>query len=289
MHYRGRFAPSPTGPLHMGSLVTAVASYIDARANQGEWLVRIEDLDPPREKIGATEHILSDLAIHGLHWDGEVLFQSKRLKAYESALSYLIKENAVFKCNCLRKQLSEDGTCTSQCSSRQHSLDEEFSFRLNNTRASFEIDDFILGEQIWNKQELSKDFVVKRRDGLFSYQLAVVVDDASQKITHIIRGSDLLDSTPKQQEVGSALNYSEIKYGHIPTITDVRGKKLSKQSLAPSIDRNRAVENLKQALELLGQRQPHNLLKTPNEILCSAIEFWDRRAIPKDRTLPNTP
>ena len=290
MLYRGRFAPSPSGPLHIGSLVTAVASYIDARANKGEWLVRIEDLDPPREKPGAAEHILSDLVTHGLQWDGEVIFQSNRLKAYESALSYLIKARAAFKCICPRRRLNDDGTCASKCFSRQHYLNEKFAYRFNtNPRANIKINDFILGEKTWNNQDLPKDFVIRRRDGLFSYQLAVLVDDVSQGITHIIRGSDLLDSTPKQNVIGSALNFPQLKYGHIPTITDMEGKKLSKQTFAPSIKGNQPVQNLRQALLLLGQKQPDNMLKTTSGILRSAIEFWDRNAIPKKMTLTNLP
>lgn len=290
MPYRGRFAPSPTGPLHMGSLVTALASYIDARANKGEWLVRIEDIDPPREKPGAAEHILSDLVIHGLKWDGEVIFQSNRLEAYESALSHLVKANAAFKCICPRRRLNSDGACASKCFSRQHYLNEKFAFRFDyDPRSNIKINDFILGEKIWNNQDLPKDFVIKRRDGLFSYQLAVLVDDVFQRITHVIRGSDLLDSTPKQLEIGSALNYPQLKYGHIPTITDIQGKKLSKQTFAPSINRNQAIQNLRQALLLLGQKQPDNILKTPSEILRSAIEFWDKNAIPKEMTLTNLP
>ena len=288
MSYRGRFAPSPTGPLHIGSLVTAVASYIDARANKGEWLVRIEDLDPPREKPGAAKDILSDLVTHGLQWDGEVIFQSNRLKAYESALSSLIRANAAFKCICPRRRLNDDGTCAAKCFSRQRDLNEKFAYRFNcNPQPCIKINDFILGEKIWNTQDLPKDFVIRRRDGLFSYQLAVLVDDVSQGVTHIIRGSDLLDSTPKQNEIGSALNFPQLKYGHIPTITDVEGKKLSKQTLAPSIKGNQAVQNLRQALLLLGQKQPDNTLKTTSRILRSAIEFWDRDAIPKKMTITN--
>ena len=138
-------------------------------------------------------------------------------------------------------------------------------------------------------RSLPKDFVIRRRDGLFSYQLAVLVDDVSQGVTHIIRGSDLLDSTPRQNEIGSALNFPQLKYGHIPTITDMEGKKLSKQTFAPSIKGNQAVQNLRQALLLLGQKQPDNILKTPSGILRSAIEFWDRNAIPKKMTLTNLP
>ena len=288
MPYRGRFAPSPTGPLHIGSLVTAVASYIDARANKGEWLVRVEDLDPPREKPGAAEDILSDLVTHGLQWDGEVIFQSNRLRAYESALSSLIRANAAFKCICPRRRLNDDGTCASKCFSRQRDLNEKFAYRFNcNPQPCIKIHDFILGEKIWNTQDLPKDFVIRRRDGLFSYQLAVLVDDVSQGVTHIIRGSDLLDSTPKQNEIGSALNFPQLKYGHIPTITDVEGKKLSKQTLAPSIKGSQAVQNLRQALLLLGQKQPDNTLKTTSGILRSAIEFWDRDAIPKKMTITN--
>ncbi len=290
MLYRGRFAPSPTGPLHMGSLVTAVASYLDARYSRGEWLVRIEDLDPPREKPGAATQILSDLSRHGLLWDGEVIFQSNRYKAYESALSHLIEKHIVFKCTCSRKKLNDDGTCASKCSSRQDCLNENVAYRFNyGIRSNLKVNDFIFGERIWHTRNIPKDFIVRRRDGLFSYQLAVVVDDASQGVTHIIRGSDLMDSTPQQHEIASALNLSRSKYGHIPTITNKEGKKLSKQALAPSIDANQAAQNLREALLLLGQAQPNDFLETPSQILCSAIESWDRDAIPKERSLPHVP
>ncbi len=274
----------------MGSLVTAVASYLDARSNRGEWLVRIEDLDPPREKLGAAAQILSDLCDHGLLWDGEVIFQSNRYRAYESALSYLIERHMVFKCGCSRKKLNDDGTCASKCSSRQDSLNENVALRFNNgIQADIKVNDFIFGEKIWHTRNIPKDFIIRRRDGLFSYQLAVVVDDASQGITHIIRGSDLLDSTPQQHEIASALNLSRLKYGHIPTITNKEGKKLSKQALAPSVDANQAAQNLRQALLLLGQLQPTASLETPSQILCSAIESWDRDAIPKKSSLPHVP
>ena len=168
MLYRGRFAPSPTGPLHIGSLVTAVASYIDARANKGEWLVRVEDLDPPREKPGAAEDILSDSVTHGLQWDGEVIFQSNRLKAYESALSSDKKQMLRLNVFAPEKRVNDDGTCAAKCFSRQRDLNEKFAYRFNyNPQPCIKINDFILGEKIWNTQDLPKDFVIRRRDGLF--------------------------------------------------------------------------------------------------------------------------
>ncbi len=284
MKYRGRFAPSPTGPLHMGSLVTAVASYLDARANDGSWMVRIEDLDPPREKAGATDRILSDLEAHGLNWDGEVILQSNRHSAYEVALSKLANDKKLFKCACSRKSLNTNGACAAGCAYRQNCLSGNLSIRFNvEDMSGIETKDFIVDKKMFFNSLIPTNFVVKRKDNLFSYQLAVVVDDAWQEVTHVIRGSDLVESTPKQILICSALRLPTPKYGHVPVISALSGRKLSKRTHAPSLDPTDAGENLRTALALLGQPAPRNRFNRPREILELATENWSRKDIPESQ------
>lgn len=286
--YIGRFAPSPTGPLHMGSLIAALASYLDARANQGRWLVRMEDLDPPREPPGAADTILHQLEALHLHWDGEVLFQSQRLDAYHEALARLSAGNHIFYCRCSRKRLRAlpsgyDG----HCRSRRQPVPEKTAVRVQVPECSLGFDDRIQG---WFQQQLALevgDFVIKRKDGLFAYQLAVVVDDAFQQITHIVRGYDLIDSTPRQLYLQQVLDYPAPRYAHIPIIVNSRGEKLSKQRFAAAIDLSNAAQLLLEALRFLGQRPPGDLRGADCATLLDwATMNWDIQAVPKLANIP---
>ena len=286
--YVGRFAPSPTGPLHFGSVIAAVASYIDARANQGRWLVRMEDLDPPREAPGAAEQILKQLTQLGLAWDDEVLYQSQRLESYALALQELQDAGLCFRCDCTRSKIKSsgsiyDGSCRHRASPPKHG----YAVRIKSEATLIEFQDLIQGDYRQNIGTDIGDFVIRRKDQLFAYQLAVVVDDEYQGITHVVRGFDLLDSTPRQIYLQQLLNYSSPTYGHIPVIVNASGDKLSKQSFAPSADVQNPSYLIHRCLALLGQVPPANLLNTdPDTQLRWGIEHWDIQAVPKLAKLP---
>ncbi len=277
--YRGRFAPSPTGPLHLGSLIAALASYLDARHNHGTWLVRMEDLDPPREEPGAAARILAGLENHGLLWDEDVTYQGQRGEAYAAALAELANRGLLFSCDCTRQKLGPDGACRGNCRNRQGHLATPVAIRVDppgNCRIRF-CDRIQVN--VCDGIEVP-DFVVRRKDGLFAYQLAVVVDDAWQGITHVVRGSDLLDSTPRQVFLQQALDYHTPLYSHIPVITDRGGQKFSKQNHAPALDDHDAPANLRAALNFLRQSEPPPALRTSEQILAFASEHWEPGRIP---------
>ena len=286
--YVGRFAPSPTGPLHFGSVIAAVASYIDARANQGRWLVRMEDLDPPREPPGAAEQILKQLTQLALVWDDEVLYQSQRLENYALALRELQNAGLCFRCDCTRSKIKNsgsiyDGTCRHRASPPEHG----YAVRLKTEATLIEFQDLVQGDCRQNIGTEIGDFVIRRKDKLFAYQLAVVVDDEYQGITHVVRGFDLLDSTPRQIYLQQLLNYSSPTYGHIPVIVNASGDKLSKQSFAPSADVQNQSYLIHQCLALLGQTPPATLLNADSDAqLRWGIEHWDIQAVPKLAKLP---
>lgn len=280
--YRGRFAPSPTGPLHLGSLIAALASYLDARANAGTWLVRMEDLDPPREQPGAAEAILDGLAAHGLHWDETVMWQSQRHEAYCAALAQLRAAGQLFRCDCTRAMLGPGGACAGRCPPRQAEVTDSCAWRVSvapDTHIEFADrlqgrSDTLLGREL-------PDFTLLRKDGLFAYQLAVVVDDAEQCITDIVRGSDLLDSTPRQCYLQALLGLPRPRYAHLPVITNELGQKFSKQNHAPALDDRMAADNLRQALRFLAQPAPPAGASHPDELLAHAIAHWDLARIPR--------
>jgi len=270
-----RFAPSPTGPLHFGSLVTALASFLDARQRLGQWLVRIEDLDPPREVAGASDQILRQLESHGLCWDGTVLYQSTRLEAYAAALESLLASELVYHCRCNRQRIqSLGGIYDGHCSELQlPSNDCAARLRVNDTRLSF--NDQIIGQYQQNLKTELGDFVVRRRDGLFSYQLAVVVDDEFQAISHIMRGADLLDSTPRQIYLQQCLGYKTPDYAHLPLALNAQGQKLSKQNQALELPEGNESEHLWAALHWLQQSPPEQLQRqSVAKILAWGIEHW---------------
>lgn len=279
--YRGRFAPSPTGPLHQGSLIAALASYLDARHHNGTWLVRMEDLDPPREEAGAAARILSSLEAHGLHWDGEVQWQSQRAPAYAAALAQLARGHHLFRCDCTRQLLGPGGACCGRCRERQADLVQPVAIRVAvppgcHIRFIDRVQgilDVALGAEL-------ADFVIKRKDGLDAYQLAVVVDDAWQGITHIVRGSDLLDSTPRQIFLQQLLHEATPAYCHLPVITDIAGHKFSKQNHAPPLRDDRAGGNLRAALRFLRQVEPPAGIDRAADILAFACAHWEAQAVP---------
>lgn len=264
--YRGRFAPSPTGPLHFGSLVAAVGSYLEARTKHGEWLVRIEDVDAPRCKIEHESAILRTLACYGFRIDGEIMRQRDRTAAYQAALNRLHYSGYIFGCACTRKeigdsQLGSDGApiYPGTCRDGLPAGKEARAWRLKVGSQRIVFSDALQGEQA---QELARevgDFVLLRADGLFAYQLAVVLDDADQEITHVVRGADLLDSTPRQIWLQQCLGVPTPAYAHLPLVVNAAGEKLSKQTLAEPLDDNSPVPALWRALEFLGQQPPREL------------------------------
>ncbi len=278
--YVGRFAPSPTGPLHFGSLVAAVGSYLDAKKHHGQWLLRIEDLDPPRESTTAPAEIMSQLRAYGLFWDGDVLFQSSRLNAYEENLGRLRKQGLVFPCICSRKSIV--GVYPGACRSRSYETTEvPFAERLRTAGRKVEYEDLVFGTRYCDVEQDIGDFIVKRKDKLIAYQLAVIVDDAYQEVTHVIRGSDLMDSTPRQILLAEYLSLPVPSFGHIPVVTDVSGHKLSKQTHAAPVDRQNPLPVLRQVLNVLGQHSGSKV-NTVEQLLDSAIQQWDINRIPRD-------
>jgi glutamyl-Q tRNA(Asp) synthetase len=290
MDYVGRFAPSPTGPLHFGSLVAALASWCDARAVGGRWLVRMEDLDRPREMPGAADDILHTLRAFGLDWDGEVMVQSERNDAYRAALERLAP--LVYPCGCTRREIADSavtapdgahvypGTCRNGLAPGRTA--RALRIRVGDARIAFH--DAVQGAIEQDLAHDVGDFVLTRADGLYAYQLAVVVDDAEQGVTDVVRGADLLDSTPRQIFLQRALRVPEPRYLHVPVVTNVAGEKLSKQTLATPVDANDPLPALRSALAFLGQSVPHTA--RIDALLDAAAAQWDRAAIPPVRTRP---
>ena len=260
VQYVGRFAPSPTGPLHLGSLATAVASYLEARANKGEWLLRIEDIDPPREQAGSTESILKTLDHYGFEWDREVIRQSRSNEEHIEAIQQLLDRGLAYPCDCSRRQLADcargplgpiyPGNCRSGCDST------DVAIRLRTEDGPVTFHDRLQGVVSQRLESESGDFVIRRRDGLIAYHLAVVVDDHLQGVTDIVRGVDLIDSTPRQLWVQRQLEYASPTYAHIPMITHPNGDKLSKLTGAPAISLSQPHKTLAQVLTLLRQEPP---------------------------------
>ena len=281
--YIGRFAPSPTGPLHFGSLIAAVASYLDARAHDGRWLVRIEDIDPPRAIAGAVTAILQCLQIHALHWDGDVLYQSARIDIYQHACAQLIAAQRAFYCTCSRLDLAgSDGIYTGHCRNCFEKPQQAFALRLRADDIDIGVVDAIQAPFSENIARDIGDFVIYRKENLPAYQLAVVVDDAAQQVTHVVRGCDLLDSTSRQIYLQRCLHLPTPHYAHIPVIANAQRQKLSKQTFARALDADHAAENLLATLEFLQQPlPPAPMANTPADILRWATSHWDMRRIPR--------
>lgn len=268
--YRGRFAPTPSGPLHFGSLVAALGSYLEARSRQGEWLLRIEDVDPPRVVAGAADAILRTLEAFGFEWDGPVIYQGRRTEAYAAALAELARLGLVYACACSRRQLAEtarrgvDGPVyPGTCRARHHGTGA-WRFRVPEARVAFQ--DGLLGRVACDLAAECGDFVLRRADGVYTYQLAVVVDDAEQGITHVVRGADLLTSTPRQIALQRALGLPTPAYLHLPVALDEQGDKLSKQTLASPVEAADPLPALLAAAAFLGLALPADI--------AAVAEFW---------------
>lgn len=292
--YRGRFAPSPTGPLHFGSLVAAVASFLDARSHGGEWLVRIEDVDRPRTVAGAADAILRALELCGLHWDSAVVHQSRRSAAYVAALDALRLHDRVYPCACSRREIADSGVAGVEgyvypgtCRAGLPAGRSARALRVDTRGAHAAFEDRIQGPVAQDIASTIGDFVLRRADGLHAYQLAVVVDDAAQGITDIVRGADLLDSTPRQIFLQRLLGLDTPRHAHVPVAVNDRGEKLSKQTHAPALAADHAGADIARALQFLGHPPPPDVAReAPATLLAWATENWDLHAIPRRRTAP---
>lgn len=287
MHYVGRFAPSPTGPLHMGSLVAAAASYCDAKAHQGKWLLRIENVDTMREVAGASQAIINCLSAHGFEWDDDIIVQDQRSDIYQQHLNQLQAKNATYPCTCTRKAIAEqqpkvgiEGFIYPRTCFNNRSVDTENSaWRMHVADHIISFDDRITGRTTHDMPNDIGDFVLKRADGIFSYHLAVVVDDALQGVTHVVRGADLLDSTSRQILIQQTLDLPTPSYMHIPIVRNADGEKLSKQTLAQPLVAEKAQHNLIAALDFLTLNPPTTLATaTPAAILAWAVAQWQHHA-----------
>ncbi len=287
----GRFAPSPTGLLHFGSLVAATASYLAARAANGRWLLRIEDLDKPREQPGAADHIIQTLQHFGFEWDDTILYQSQRHAAYQAALQNLAPHT--YPCCCSRKQLQQHAyqgalglIYPGTCRHNPPASSTNCAIRLRVTEQCVGFEDAIQG---YYSQCLARDlgdFVIRRADGLFAYQLAVVVDDAFQNVNQIVRGADLLDNTPRQLYLQQRLRFAQPEYAHVPLAVNAAGQKLSKQNLAPALPTNHCLQTLCEVLTFLGQQPPRPQDITHlTELWDWSITHWNIRNVPRVLTL----
>lgn len=283
--YIGRFAPSPSGPLHFGSLLAAIASFLQAKTSPGgQWLLRIEDIDPPREQPGADEQIIKALESYGFEWDGPVTYQSSNTDRHEQLVSQLLDEGLAYPCSCSRRDLANalrgplgtiyPGNCREGCDSN------DVAIRVRTDDREICFSDRLQGPQSQNVEEVSGDFVIKRRDGLIAYQLAVVADDHQQGITEVVRGIDLLDSTQRQIHLQQLLKYPTPAYLHIPVIENSEGQKLSKLTGAAGIPMQNVRPVIVAALQALGQRPPAGLQEYPlTSIWKWALENWRVQAM----------
>lgn len=290
--YRGRFAPSPTGPLHFGSLVAAVASYADARYQGGRWLVRIEDVDQTRCSPAAERAILDGLKAHGMQWDESPARQSTRTPAYDKALALLADSAHAYRCNCSRKTISamarrgpEGLIYPGTCRGKPPPANARAAWRLTVPDEAIRFDDQIVGRIEQNLAREVGDFVIRRVDGFSAYQLAVVVDDADQGITHIVRGADLLWSTPRQIWLQQLLGYPTPEYAHVPLVYGDNGHKLSKSALALPVDDHAPMLGLRAAWHHLGQIAPPANITEPNTFWLWATQHWQIEDVPRDRNL----
>ena len=279
--YIGRFAPSPTGPLHMGSLLAALGSWLRARQAGGQWLLRVEDIDPPREVPGAARMQLRTLQAFGLEADGEVLWQSRRGPAYAEALQRLQAAGLAFECHCSRSELADSGGIHRRCVATALRDDPAIRLRVGEQESEIHFHDLLQGMQRQHVAAEVGDFVLRRADGLWAYQLAVVVDDAAQGISEVVRGADLLDSTPRQILLQRALGLPTPAYLHLPLVRDAQGRKLSKSLAALPLDDADPLPALRQAWQWLGQ-DPRALREhaNPGRWLRAASEHFQSTRLP---------
>jgi len=294
LSYRGRFAPSPTGPLHFGSLVAAMGSYLQAKSQNGEWILRIDDIDPPRVQKGAVDSILRTLEGFGFEWDEDVIFQSKRRERYQEAVHSLLEKNLAYPCSCSRKSILENtgqtkgqivypGFCRNGPILKLPES-SNYNIRLLSHNKIIQFDDGILGTQSFDLEKVIGDFILQRRDGYFSYHLASGIDDAEQNITEVVRGSDLLNCTPSQIHVQQSLGLPSPMYRHLPIVVNEMGQKLSKQSHAKPIEITETMDLLYKSLKFLGQMPPIELINTNKEDIWSwAKTHWRLDLVSKNK------
>ncbi|MDH1265565.1 tRNA glutamyl-Q(34) synthetase GluQRS [Pseudomonas sp. GD03944] len=284
--YTGRFAPTPSGYLHFGSLVAALASYLDARAVGGRWLLRMEDLDPPREVAGAQTAILQTLESYGFEWDGELVRQSDRHAGYQAVVDRLFSQGLAYACTCSRKQLEGyQGIYPGLCRNAGNPA-QDAAIRIRVPELTYRFTDRVQGDYQQHLGREVGDFIIQRRDGFYAYQLAVVLDDAWQGITDVVRGADLLDSTPRQLYLQELLGLPQPRYLHVPLIIQPDGNKLGKSYRSPPLPTDQAAPLLVRALRALGQVVPPELDDArPHELLAWATTHWDATRIPRSATL----
>ncbi|WP_374608178.1 tRNA glutamyl-Q(34) synthetase GluQRS [Thermomonas sp.] len=290
--YRGRFAPSPTGPLHAGSLLAALGSWLLARQAGGEWLLRIEDVDPPREIADAADRQRAALAAFGLHHDGPVVYQSRRGRMYQEALDRLLANELAFECYCSRSDLIASGGIHRYCVAGAQRPDPAIRLRVSDG-CEIGFDDLVHGHVVQRVDAEVGDFVLRRADGLWAYQLAVVVDDAAQGITDVVRGADLLDSTPRQILLQRALDLPTPGYAHLPLLLDTDGRKLSKSSASMPVDPADPLPGLRACWSSLGQSALPASIESPADFLTAATEAFridrvPRSALPASAAAHNT-
>jgi glutamyl-Q tRNA(Asp) synthetase len=288
--YCGRYAPTPSGPLHFGSIVAAVASYADARANGGTWLVRIDDIDTPRVVPGAADDILRTLEALGMRWDRNPVYQSRRKAAYHATLHALREDDHVYPCRCSRREIADSavrgieghiypGTCRGGCAARAR------AWRYDTRGDAIAFDDAIQGRVTQDVEREIGDFVVYRADGVYAYHLAAAVDDAEQGVTHVVRGADLLVSTPRQIVLQRALGFPTPSYAHVPVAVNAQGEKLSKQTRAAPVLRERAAHALAAALVYLGQPLPDGVDIDVASLWKWTLAHWRLDRVPRVRSI----
>jgi len=295
--YRGRFAPSPTGLLHFGSLIAAMGSYLQAKQRGGEWFVRIDDIDPPREQAGAKDNILFTLEQFGFEWDGPVFYQSHNFKRYQAAVDDLVKRQLAYPCSCSRAQIIKKANQVKghiiypgYCRTGPLEKSAEHSIRLRCDKETIVFNDAIQGEQSINLDTSMGDFIIQRRDQLFSYHLASAIDDAEQGITEVVRGADLLGCTPNQLHLQHSLNLPSPEYCHLPVVINAAGQKLSKQTHAEPVNAKDSVVLLYKTLKFLGQMPPINLIKGSQEDIWQwAKTHWQLDLVPPNNIRMDSP
>ncbi|EGQ7941651.1 tRNA glutamyl-Q(34) synthetase GluQRS [Vibrio cholerae] len=283
MNYIGRFAPSPSGPLHFGSLIAALGSYFQAKAQQGTWLVRIEDLDPPREKPGAAAHILRTLEAYRLHWDGTVVYQSQRHALYQDQIDAWLSTGQAYYCQCTRKAIKAmGGFYNGHCKIHPPARQQDCSIRLRMDNPVQQFIDLKHGTITIPKALAEEDFIIKRRDGLFAYNLAVVLDDIDQGVTQVVRGADLIEPTGRQISLYHTLKQKPVSYLHLPLAMDGNGNKLSKQNHAPAIDPTAPRQTISHAMQFLGFTLPADFSDASAEqMLAWGCQHWQVSQLPE--------
>lgn len=295
--YIGRFAPSPTGLLHFGSLLTAVGSWLHARQHGGQWIIRIEDLDPPREQAGASDAIIRTLANWGMESDQAIWFQSQRLHHYQGYIEQLLDSQKAYRCYCSRKQVATAGLkgpegwrYNGRCRSRTEQLNQQHCIRFDSRGEDINLDDELQASCTENPEQLYGDFPIQRADGYIAYQLATVVDDQAQHISHVVRGIDLLSSTSRQIRLQQTLGFNTPKYCHLPVVVNDDDQKLSKQTYAQPISEDYEPGTLISVLKLLGANPPKDLQDCDAATLLAwGKDHWKPAELSGKKTLPNTP